>query len=56
MIGCIRCHGPLDGNGDCPFCDAEPLSPEMQQVCDETVEAMRRAFREKLNEKSQKRD
>lgn len=21
MIGCIRCHGPLDGDRQCPMCD-----------------------------------
>ena len=24
MIGCIRCHGPLDGNDQCPMCDRKP--------------------------------
>jgi hypothetical protein len=35
MIGCIRCHGPLDWNDQCPHCDHPGPRPIIISSCPE---------------------
>lgn len=30
LIGCICCHGPLDGAGQCPMCDYDMAAADAE--------------------------
>ena len=30
LIGCIRCHGSLDGNDECPMCDYDMAAEDVR--------------------------
>ena len=39
MIGCIRCHGPLDSNHKCPICDVPLRERERRENAPYLAEA-----------------